>query len=376
MKKPIICVALGVLCALGSSFAVRAAAQDPSTSAAQTEASPEVKRVLDTYAEIMQEVLEQMAAGGRQTERMAALERRMAEEVKTALPELFEVVRNGDFESANAAAYALHSAPDPHAAVTPLLAGLHRFDGKMANNVFVALMYLCIEHPAVEVPVEPLVRALRVREWSHQHKASQVIEVLAQRGGVKDPDGALAGALIPMLASQRMRVFRPAREILPKVTGQSLGNAPEPWGEVACENLWPSHGRLGGWCVRTSADHSPRNAERYRDLPARGKDLWDVQRPPRAAKDGCRDSARFGPEVRRRHAGSGRRLPSGAINKTGRGRFQPAPVQSGRLSGERRIRSLLRRAAKPAALLEAIATESVGRYVQDTRRVKNTHEYF
>lgn len=77
--------------------------------------------------------------------------------------------------------------------------------------------------------MEPLARALRVREWGHQQKALQVIEVLAQRGGVKDGDGTLAAALIPMLASQRVRVFRPAREILPKVTGQSLGNAPEPW---------------------------------------------------------------------------------------------------------------------------------------------------
>ena len=70
-----------------------------------------------------------MAAGGRQTERLTQLEARMVQEVRAAAPDLLALLRNGDYESADAAAFALQYAPDPNTALAPLLDGLGRFDG-------------------------------------------------------------------------------------------------------------------------------------------------------------------------------------------------------------------------------------------------------
>jgi hypothetical protein len=75
----------------------------------------------------------------------------------------------------------------------------------------------------------PLIAQLRAKEWNRQQEMAQVIEVLAEQRRVMDEGGRLSAALIPMLASQRMRVFEPARAILMKVTGQQLGTTPEPW---------------------------------------------------------------------------------------------------------------------------------------------------
>ena len=143
----------------------------------------------------------------------------MAEEVKQAAPELQELVRHGEQESADAAAYALRYAPDPRAAVLALVEGLPRFNGALSNNVGLALMHLCIEHPDLTIPLAPLTTALSARQWNEQQKVAQLIEVLAQRGQVTDQDGELSATLISMLANQRDRVNEPARELLQRSRG-------------------------------------------------------------------------------------------------------------------------------------------------------------
>jgi len=188
-----------------------------------------VARVVATYGDVMQELSVQMAGGGVATRRMKALEAQLAKEVAAAGGELLTVVRRGNVEDAEAVAYALRYAPDPDAAVAALLESLDRFDGRLANNIGLALMFLCQRHASLKVPLPPLVAQLQSTDWTHQQKIAQVIEVLVKRGGVVDEDGALTAALIPMLASQRSRVFSSAREILPAITGVQLGTAPEPW---------------------------------------------------------------------------------------------------------------------------------------------------
>lgn len=191
--------------------------------------SPAAQRVVATYREMMEELMAVMKGGGKPTERMTMIEKRMADEVKQTAPELLELVRHGEQEPADAAAYALRYAPDPGAAAQALLEGLPRFNGALGNNVGLALMHLCMDHPDLKIPLAPLTKALSAQQWNQQQKVAQLIEVLAQRGEVTDDDGALTATLITMLASQRSRVNRPARELLPKITGQGLGNDPQPW---------------------------------------------------------------------------------------------------------------------------------------------------
>src|SRR5712691_4825775 len=104
MRNKICLVAVGLWWALNTASISQASAQAPSVAATQTAISSEAKRVIATYAEMSMELQAQMAAGGRQTERMTELEARMAQEVKAAASELFTLVRNGDHESADAAA--------------------------------------------------------------------------------------------------------------------------------------------------------------------------------------------------------------------------------------------------------------------------------
>ena len=124
----------------------------------------------------------------------------------------------------------LRYASNADEAIHALLAALGRLDGKLTNNIGLSLEHLSREHPDLEIPVEPVAIALQKHdEWTTQQKLAQVIEAILEHRALADSDGTLTAALIPMLASQRIRVFEPARKILPKITGESLGNAPDPW---------------------------------------------------------------------------------------------------------------------------------------------------
>jgi hypothetical protein len=209
-------------------FVVGLSAQAPDPPRAQW--SPVVRRVLATCDEIDNETVAVMAGGGTATPRINAVEARLAVEVNDAGPELLDVLRAGDYETAHAAACALGYFPNAATAVDALLAALARFDGRLTNNIGISLERLSRQHPELAIPLEPLVAALDAHdEWNRQQKIAQVIEALLEHRPLPDSKGALAAALIPMLANQRIRVSGAAREILPRITGQSLGKKPEPW---------------------------------------------------------------------------------------------------------------------------------------------------
>jgi hypothetical protein len=222
--------------ALGLTANAAPAGSRPQTLASAVESrpanpSPVVLRILKTYDELMQANMEAVAAGGKITERMQESEKRLAQDVAGSQPELQALLATGNREQATAAAYALRHAPAPQPAVRSLVAALDRFDGALQNNICLALMFLLQAHPSVEVPLAPLVRTMAAKRWTSQQKAAQVVEVKARQEKLADPDGSLAAVLIPMLASQRNRVYGPARNILPRVTGQSLGNDPVAWAD-------------------------------------------------------------------------------------------------------------------------------------------------
>jgi hypothetical protein len=206
-------------------------AQTPAPPPATTAAAPStgVARVKATYDQLMDELPTVVAGGGQPTPRMVTLESQLAQDVAAAGSDLLAALATADQQTADAAAYALRYAKDADAAAAALVAALDRFDGGLSNNVGLALTYLAGQHPALQVPLSRLVPHLRAHTWNHQQKIAQLIAVLVKRGGVTDADGSLTAALIPMLASQRMRVFAPAREILPAITGQSLGTDAGPW---------------------------------------------------------------------------------------------------------------------------------------------------
>lgn len=216
-----------VMCALWVPFTTTIGADTGTTIKAL---SSEAAQVTATYTEIMQQVIATMAAGGKgETSVMKDLEAKIAAEVKRAVPELYEVVRTGDRQPAEAAAYALRYAPDPEAATAALIEALGRFDGALANNVGLSIEHLCRNHPMLVIPIEPLTRALDTTQWNQQQKVAQALLAVENQGGLTDPQGDLTAALIPMLANQRVRVYGPARTLLPKLTRQDLGHDAAMW---------------------------------------------------------------------------------------------------------------------------------------------------
>ena len=227
------CPAIAALCCGFVAWTIEpVSAQQPSASSTPIASSPDAQRVLASYAELMEAVQESVVvSGGAPTERMRAIEERMAGDVRVAAPELLRIASQGGFSESDAAAYALRFAPEPAVAVEALLAALDRFDGRLTNNICLSLEKIVAENPTVDVPVERIAQALRAPRWNNQQKAAQVLAALARRGTLADPEGTVGMALVSMLASQRPRVFRPAQELLPSVSGQSFGDDPQPWAQ-------------------------------------------------------------------------------------------------------------------------------------------------
>lgn len=223
--QTILLILCGALFLAMSSWSVSLSGQTPP----EQQWPPAATRVITTYGEMMDALVAQVAAGGADSVRTDLLEARLAEEVKASGSELVDVLRIGGYEDANAAAYGLRYTSNPAAAIQALLAALGRLDGKLTNNIGLSLEALAEEHSAL-IPLEPLATALlRHDAWNHQQKIAQVIQAILEHRSVTDDRGTLSAALIPMLASQRVRVFSPARDILPTITGVSLGNDVQVW---------------------------------------------------------------------------------------------------------------------------------------------------
>ena len=174
-------------------------------------------------------LMDMMAQGGKTTPRYTEAEAQLATAARAAEPALIGALSAESLDVARPAAYALGYANDADAAASALVAALRRNDEGLTNNVGLSLMALAEKHPSLDVPLPPLIRKLHSHTWTDQQKIGQVIQVLAMHRPIADPNGELAQALIPMLLSQRSRVRDPARDILPRVTGQSLGNKAERW---------------------------------------------------------------------------------------------------------------------------------------------------
>ncbi len=162
---------------------------------------------------------------------MKAAEERLVQQAQQQQALLEQMLSKGTSEQQDAAAYILSYAPDAKRAIRALSQALERDPVHLANNTCLALGRLAQQNPHAAVPLRPLIHALQTPVWNCQQKAALVVEALAAQHHISDKDGSLTAALIPMLASQRVRVYRPARTLLPQITGQQLGEQAKPWVE-------------------------------------------------------------------------------------------------------------------------------------------------
>jgi hypothetical protein len=102
------------------------------------------------------------------------------------------------------------------------------------NNAMRVLALIAEDHPAIAIPVAPILEALHFPATSDRNKASAILDSLTRRG--LDPamrDQLLAGAgevLVDMLALRQPNNHDPAYRILKQLSGRDLGeHAIDAW---------------------------------------------------------------------------------------------------------------------------------------------------
>ena len=118
---------------------------------------------------------------------------------------------------------------DAPAAIPRLFEEMRKAAPKLDNNVGLMVEMILVRHPDAPCPVEPLLEGIQRRIWNSQQKCAQALCHLLERGDGKERQKELAGKLIPLLASQRPRVFDAAECCLKALTGQDLGDLPDAW---------------------------------------------------------------------------------------------------------------------------------------------------
>jgi hypothetical protein len=92
-----------------------------------------------------------------------------------------------------------------------------------------ALDEIAENHPEANIPAESLFEAVGRKDWrSRRHCAGALGRVLAP-GAVKDRRKEAVRVLVPLLLSQRPRVFETAARSLERITGNAFGPDPARW---------------------------------------------------------------------------------------------------------------------------------------------------
>lgn len=122
------------------------------------------------------------------------------------------------------------------AAIPALLKVMKDEAPAMDNNVCLVLERILEEHPEAECPLDPLLETIGRRVWTSQQKGSQALFQALRKANWEKREEELGRRLIPLLASQRPRVFQAAVRCLQKITGEKTGpdaNAWKQWYEAA-----------------------------------------------------------------------------------------------------------------------------------------------
>jgi hypothetical protein len=123
-----------------------------------------------------------------------------------------------------------YAAQDDAPAGIPRLLEVMRSEApRLDNNVGLALEFILVKHHDAPCDLEPLREGIRRHIWNSQQKCAQALEPLLERGDGESDLESIARDLIPLLASQRPRVFLAAQRCLKALTGEDLGDVPDRW---------------------------------------------------------------------------------------------------------------------------------------------------
>jgi hypothetical protein len=115
------------------------------------------------------------------------------------------------------------------AAIPRLIDVLKAEAPQMDNNICLALEFILREHPDSECPIDPLLEAISRPIWNSQQKAGQALYHALKEAEIERRREELCRRLIPLLTSQRPRVFDAALRSLQKITGEKMGPDADMW---------------------------------------------------------------------------------------------------------------------------------------------------
>lgn len=149
-----------------------------------------------------------------------------AQAAPAPIDDLLAIVRRQGSADQVEAMRAFAARPDAPAAIAPLLQRIRAEAPALDNNGCLALEFVLRAHPAAACPIDVLLEVLARPIWTSRQKAAQALLPLLRDDVVAAAREALARAVIPLLTSQRSRVYRAGAACLAKIAGADLGDDP------------------------------------------------------------------------------------------------------------------------------------------------------
>ncbi len=115
---------------------------------------------------------------------------------------------------------------DAPAAIPALLELIRTEAPALDNNGCLALEQILGAHPDAACPLEPLLQVIRRPIWTSRQKGAQALALALRPETVAGQEERIARAVIPLLASQRSRVFAAGARCLDRLAGRAIGDDP------------------------------------------------------------------------------------------------------------------------------------------------------
>lgn len=111
-------------------------------------------------------------------------------------------------------------------AIAPLLQRIRAEAPQLDNDGCLALERILRAHPDATCPLEPLLEVIERPLWTGRQKGAQALALALPRAAIGDDAERCARAVVPLLASQRQRVFASGARCLAILAGEDLGDDP------------------------------------------------------------------------------------------------------------------------------------------------------
>ena len=145
---------------------------------------------------------------------------------QTPFDDLLPILRQPGSAAQLAALDAFAERADAPAAIAPLLAQIRAEAPQLDNDGCLALERILRAHADAACPLDVLVEVIGRPLWTSRQKGAQALAIALARTPFAGDEERLARAVVPLLVSQRQRVFEAGGRCLAVIAGRDLGDDP------------------------------------------------------------------------------------------------------------------------------------------------------